>query len=209
MLYISESDIEGFKRFYRANLINSVSGYKPAVLIGTVNAQGKNNLAMFSSIIHLGANPALIGFIQRPLGESGHTYYNIKETGFYTINHVDETFLAKAHYTSAKFSDDVSEFEACNLTPEYLEDFSAPFVTESKIRIGLKFIEEVALAINNTTLIIGQVICISSLVDYIEETGNVAMHKASIVCSSGLENYNKVQPFTSHPYAKVEELPKF
>lgn len=209
MLYISESEIKGYERFYRANLINSISGYKPAVLIGTMNAKGKTNLAMFSSIIHLGADPALIGFIQRPLGESGHTYYNIKGTGFYSINHVDESFIAKAHYTSAKFQESTSEFETCNLTPEYIQDFSAPFVKESKIRIGLKFIEEIPIAINKTTLVIGQVICISTLGDYREETGNIAMHNAKIVSSSGLENYNTVRPFTSLPYAKVENLPKF
>lgn len=209
MLYISENDIKGYERFYRANLINSISGYKPAVLIGTSNSKGETNLAMFSSIIHLGADPALIGFIQRPLGESGHTYYNIKESGFYTINHVDEKFITKAHYTSAKFQYDVSEFDACKLTPEYLQDFSAPFVKESQIRIGLEFIEEIPIALNNTTLVIGKVKCISIFEDYIEETGNIAMHKANIVSSSGLENYNTVTPFTSLPYAKVEERPKF
>ncbi|MGO3346471.1 MAG: hypothetical protein ACTIM4_14665 [Marinomonas sp.] len=44
---------------YRTQLINSLSGFKSANLIGTCNAQGQTNLAIFSSVFHLGASPAL------------------------------------------------------------------------------------------------------------------------------------------------------
>ena len=88
----------------RVNLINSISGYKPANLIGTISAAKKTNLAIFSSVVHLGTNPPLFGFITRPTTEvPRHTYENLKEIGVYTINHVHESFIEKAHYTSAKF----------------------------------------------------------------------------------------------------------
>ena len=85
MQHISIVTIKTWERLYRANFINCLSGFKSASLIGTVNAVGQPNLAVFSSIVHLGSDPALIGFINRPLAAAPHTINNIKATGVYTI----------------------------------------------------------------------------------------------------------------------------
>ena len=47
----------------RLNLLNCVSGYKSANLIGTVSKENVLNVAIFSSVTHLGSEPPLIGFI--------------------------------------------------------------------------------------------------------------------------------------------------
>ncbi|MCJ8275234.1 MAG: flavin reductase family protein, partial [Bdellovibrionales bacterium] len=47
-------------------LVNSLSGFKSANLVGTQSKDGQTNLAMFSSFFHLGANPPLMGFVLRP-----------------------------------------------------------------------------------------------------------------------------------------------
>jgi flavin reductase (DIM6/NTAB) family NADH-FMN oxidoreductase RutF len=133
-----------------ANLINAVTGIKSANLIGTISNAGEKNLAIFSSVIHLGSNPPLIGFIVRPSGEvPRHTYENIRENGFYTINHVHREFIEQAHYTSAKFDRAVSEFEACRLTEEYVGDFPAPFVKESRLKLGMQLEQELPIALKN------------------------------------------------------------
>ena len=90
-------------RFYRANFLNSLSGFKSASLIGTISESGIPNLAIFSNIVHLGADPALIGFVNRPLAAAPDTIANIQATGVYTINHIQEAFYQKAHQTSAKY----------------------------------------------------------------------------------------------------------
>lgn len=41
----------------RIALINSLSGFKSLNLIGTINNQGQTNLAIFNSVVHIGANP--------------------------------------------------------------------------------------------------------------------------------------------------------
>ena len=74
------SDLQGFDRFTRANILNSLSGFKSASLIGTVNKNGQANLAIFSNLVHIGADPALVGFINRPLDAAPHTLSNIQET---------------------------------------------------------------------------------------------------------------------------------
>ncbi len=209
MKHFSQTDIQQLERFYRANLINSVSGYKPANLIGTVSADGVTNLAIFSSVVHLGADPALLAFIQRPLGEQGHTYYNIRENGFYTINHVNRKIVERAHYTSAKFDADVSEFEACGLTPEWLAGFHAPFVLESQVKIGMRFVQEIPIALNNTIMVIGQIEHLFIAEHAIRENGSIALDQVDSVCISGLESYYDTSHLAAFPYAKISALPDF
>ena len=91
MHHFNSSDFKNFSKVYRLNLINSVTGYKSANLIGSQSLDGKENLAIFSSVIHLGSNPALIGFILRPTTVPRHTYSNIKSTGIFTLNAVTKS----------------------------------------------------------------------------------------------------------------------
>jgi flavin reductase (DIM6/NTAB) family NADH-FMN oxidoreductase RutF len=205
-LHLTSADLESYERFYRANLVNSITGYKPAMLIGTQNEEGINNLAIFSSVVHLGADPALVGFVQRPVGVSGDTFRNIMANGAYTINHVQESFVEKAHYTSARFDSGISEFEACKLTPYFIDGFPAPFVQESRLRLGMELVEVIPIAHNNTKLVIGRIRLITIEPDCMEEDGNINLGKLNSVAVSGLENYYKVQPLHSFPYAKVGYL---
>ena len=94
MQYFSIDEIKGWERFYRANFINSLQGFKPVSLLGTVSENGIPNLAIFSNIIHIGADPALIGFINRPVEAAPHTIQNIELTRHYTINHIQPSFVA-------------------------------------------------------------------------------------------------------------------
>jgi flavin reductase (DIM6/NTAB) family NADH-FMN oxidoreductase RutF len=208
-IHITQSIFASFERFYRANLINSVTGYKPAMLIGTINNEGLPNVAIFSSVVHLGADPALVGFIQRPVGVSGDTFRNINANGVYTINHIHEHFIENAHYTSARFEPDISEFDACKLTPNYIDGFNAPFVQESKIKFGLELIEVVPIRHNNTSLVIGAIKHILLDEECLEENGNINLNHVKDVCISGLENYHQVERLRSLPYASVKNLPSF
>lgn len=210
MKHWTREDLDNLQRRKRANLINSITGYKPANLIGTISEDGDTNLAIFSSCVHLGANPPLIGFILRPIGEvPRHTYENIKSTGVYTINHVHKSFAENAHFTSAKFERDVSEFEKCNLTEEFIEGFKAPFVKESKIKLGLKFVDEIPIKQNGTILVIGEIEHVILPEDIITGTGNANLNLVEDIAISGLDSYHEVKEINSFPYAKPDELPNF
>jgi hypothetical protein len=50
MKHFTNQDFEQWNRFYRANVINSISGLKQANLIATINKEGITNVAMFSSV---------------------------------------------------------------------------------------------------------------------------------------------------------------
>ncbi|WP_286733154.1 MULTISPECIES: flavin reductase family protein [Sphingobacterium] len=201
MIY-NENAIAAFERRYRANFINSLGGFKSLVLISTKNRDGNENLATFSSLFHLGADPALCGIILRPATDFSSTLDNILEQKWYTINHVSPEFVHEAHQCSAKYPKGVSEFEQVGLTPEYLENIPAPFVQESKIKFACSFVQKTAIELNGTTLIIGQIKTAFVPDNCLKEDGYIDIEEAGTVTSSGLDSYHTTSRIERLPYAK-------
>ena len=199
----SIAEIQSWDRFTRANFINSLSGFKSLSLIGTVNGKGVSNLAIFSNIVHLGADPALIGFINRPLSAAPHTLQNIQETGIYTVNLVTESMCDQAHQTSAKYPEGVSEFEMTGLTEEYREGWKAPFVEESPIQYLLKFEQVIPIELNGTFLVIGSLQAAFVPAEIQEEDGFLDLAKVEILTSLGTSGYYKTEKINNLPYAKI------
>jgi flavin reductase (DIM6/NTAB) family NADH-FMN oxidoreductase RutF len=209
-MHLKATDIKAMEKIRRLNIINAITGIKPANLIGTASADGQSNLAIFSSVVHLGSNPALLGFIVRPSGEEvRHTYENIKQTCCYTINQVHTSFAGQAHYTSAKFERGISEFEACGLTEEYVDGFAAPFVKESVLKIGLELRQEIPIELNGTTLIIGEVAHLILPDDAVDKEGHLNLQQLGAVGISGLNSYYSLHKLAQYPYARPDEVPHF
>lgn len=180
---------------------------KSVSLIGTVNQKSQTNLAIFSSIVHLGSDPALIGFINRPLQAAPHTIANIRSTGVYTINHIHPSFLDQAHQTSAKYPEEVSEFEALGLTPEFSDAIQAPFVEESEVKYALTLEEIVPITLNNTFLVIGRLHTVKLERDIVLPDGFLELDKGSSICSNGIDAYYSTQLIDRYEYAKPGVAP--
>lgn len=202
MKYYSIKDINSWDRFYRANFINSISGFKPVSLISTMHKSGVPNLAVFSNIVHLGADPALIGFINRPRQAAPHTLSNIEDSGFYTINHIHPSFVAKAHQTSAKYDESVSEFDVVGLTPDFREDFQVPYVLESAVKYGLSLSEIIPIKENGTFLVIGKLMHAYVEESIVEQDGFIDLSKAESMVSLGIDGYSGTGSVTRFAYAK-------
>jgi flavin reductase (DIM6/NTAB) family NADH-FMN oxidoreductase RutF len=201
--YFSLAEIQTWDRFKRANFINTLTGFKSLSLIGTVNKAGESNVAVFSNIVHLGADPALIGFVNRPLAAAPHTLSNIQETGFFTVNLVTESMYKQAHQTSAKYADGVSEFEMTGLTEQFREGCSAPFVAESPVQYLLKLEQVIPIELNDTFFVIGSLQAAYVPADIQEEDGFLDLAKAGILTSLGTSGYYKTEKIDNLPYAKV------
>lgn len=209
-MHLTKDDIEQLPRIKRLNLINSITGIKPANLIATRSKEGQANVAIFSSVVHLGSNPALIGLFFRPQHEKPRdTYLNIKSTGVYSINHVPMHLIEKAHYTSAKFPAEVSEFERCGLTEEFIDGFHAPFVKDSLVRIGLEFKEEIRVNSNDTILMIGQIQHLLLRDNLTDEEGVVDLESAASAGISGVNTYYNLNRVNRFPYAHLFQVPEF
>jgi flavin reductase (DIM6/NTAB) family NADH-FMN oxidoreductase RutF len=196
----TESDFPRMEKQFRTNLINALSGFKSVNLVGTANAQGMTNLAVFSQVFHVGANPPLMGMLIRPDSVPRHTLSNLLETGFYTFNNILPGFYQAAHQTSARYA--VSEFEACGFTPEFSQHHPAPYVRESSVKIGLRFVEKHELAVNGTIMVIGGVVEIICPDGCVAEDGYLDIEKAGSITCSGLDGYHTTQQLARLPYAK-------
>jgi len=201
--HFSLADIQTWDRFTRANFINTLTGFKSLSLIGTVNKAGESNVAVFSNIVHLGADPALIGFVNRPLAAAPHTLSNIQETGFFTVNLVTESMYKQAHQTSAKYANGVSEFEMTGLTEQFREGCSAPFVAESPVQYLLKLEQVIPIELNDTFFVMGSLQAAYVPVEIQEEDGFLDLAKAGILTSLGTSGYYKTEKIDNLPYAKV------
>jgi flavin reductase (DIM6/NTAB) family NADH-FMN oxidoreductase RutF len=202
----SSKEIQGMDRIKRLNLINSISGISPANLVGTISNDLTENLAIISSVVNIGSNPPLIGFILRPTKKTRRdTYENIFETNQFTINHIHSDMIQKSHYTSAKFKKNESEFKKCQLTPEYLNSFQAPYVKESYVKIGLNLEDIHLIKSNGCRLIVGCIEHIYVPENAIHKNGNIQLELLNSIGVGGLNTYYSLNKITQYSYARVED----
>lgn len=199
---IDKSEIEQLGQRYRTAFINSLAGFRQAVLIGTKSMDEKSNLAIFNSLIHLGANPALFGLMSRPDNVQRDTLQNILETKEYTMNFIQASHYKKAHQTSARYDKGISEFEKVGFTPFYHSGFKAPFVKEAVIKIAMKFEQSIPITINGTILIIGSIMMVDTNDGIVGEDGFVNLSASEVLISQGLDAYFISSEIGRLPYAK-------
>ncbi|MDG2314446.1 MAG: flavin reductase family protein [Flavobacteriaceae bacterium] len=205
MKLFTRSDIDQMDKIYRLNLINSVTGYKSANLLGTKSTTNQLNIAVFSSITHLGSNPPLVGFVLRPTTVPRDTYKNIKETGIFTVNHIHDSIIEDAHHTSAKYPTEISEFDQTELEPEFKGDFDAPYVKNARISLGCKFQNEYEIKENDTLLIVSEIVEIHIHDEALEDDGWVRLDKAKTVAINGLDGYALPNLLERFSYARPKK----
>ncbi|WP_303507876.1 flavin reductase family protein [Tenacibaculum sp. 1_MG-2023] len=204
-MHITRQQIDEFSHLYKINLMNSISGYKPANLIATKSNDNITNVAVFSSVVHYGSSPVILGFVLRPTTVVRNTYNNIKETGYYTINAINEAIIEEAHHTSAKYPSEISEFDKTRLSEEFKSNFHAPFVAESPLQIGMKFLEEYHIKANGTILVLGEVTDLFFKDSMLSEDGFLNLSEEKIAAINGLDTYMVAENYTRLSYQRPKE----
>ena len=204
MKHISRDTISQMEKIERLNLINSCTGYKSASLLGTRSVDGKTNVAIFSSVTHLGSNPAMIGFIMRPTTVPRDTYKNIKETGYFTINHITADMISDAHHTSANYELGTSEFEKTNLEQEYKANIVVPFVKGSPVQLYCKYLNEYHIKENDTIHVIASIEHLFFEEELEHKDGWLQLDKGNVVAINGLDGYCLPKLIDRYEYARKE-----
>ena len=223
--WVFANRIDQFERSYKVNFINGLSGFKSAHLVGTYDDDSVDNLAIFSSVFHLGADPALIGMIVRPDSVARHTLANIRSAGYYSLNHVHEGIYQQAHQTSARYRADVSEFEAVGLTPERIDSSTlgvikqgavsapfiqadyckVPFVKEAFVKVLLGLEDVVPIKANGTLLVVGKVLAVNLPTASVNQQGVIDYQSLDEVAVVGLDSYYQANHVGRLSYAKPEK----
>lgn len=201
-MIFKKDDIEQFEQRYRTAFVNSLAGFRQAVLIGTKSVDGESNLAIFNSLIHFGANPALFGLINRPDSVERHTLKNIIDTKEYTLNYVGAVYYKKAHQTSARYAKGISEFDEVGFKEIYHPFCKAPFVEEAIVKIAMRLEDIIPIPLNDTVLIIGSIMQVEIDASMIGPDGFIELSDAEILISQGLDAYFVSKKLGRLPYAK-------
>lgn len=191
----------------RAHFFNTLSGFKPIHLLGTADGEGNQNVAIFSQVFHIGANPPLLGVLFRPATVPRHSLANLEETGFFTLNHVSADLVSRAHQTAAKYKGDESEFEAVGLTPANSALHTAPYVAEAPIQIGLKFKEKQLVQANETILVVGEIVEVFYPKAALKEDGYLDLQTLNIACCTGMDAYHTTEKLQRMAYAQPDTTP--
>jgi len=204
---LNDLDLELMPQRRRGRLVNSLSGFKSANLIGTASDSSRLNLCIVSSVVHLGSDPALLGVVFRPPVDrerGSHTYWNIRETGCFTINHVVAEQTLQAHQASARYPHETSEFDELGFTPVFRCGFEAPAVEESPVRIGLERVDEWEIPQNRCRFVVGQI----RWVEFPEKAwctdGYLDLESLDVAALSSLDGYHRTRKMHRLAYAKPD-----
>ena len=204
-MHLLLDDILALDSMYRRHFMNTLPGPRGVHLLGTKGYRGVENVAVFSSVVHIGATPPLLGFLMRPLTVPRQTYHNILANRDFTLNTIHPDFLEPAHQTSANYPLGVSEFAATGLTPFYTENCKAPYVKESRVKIGLAFAEQHEIQSNGTLFIVGKVKEVIVEENAVLESGHVDHAQLDPVTVAGLDLYYQMGEGKQLPYARPGE----
>lgn len=199
---INIKEIEQLELQYRKAFINSLAGFRQVVLVGTKSVEGYTNLAIFNSLIHLGANPALFGLISRPDSVQRDTLQNILDTKEYTLNYIRAAQYKKAHQTSARYDKSISEFDKVGFMPFYHSGCHAPFVQDAVVKIAMRFEESIPITINGTILIVGSIMQVDINDEMVGGDGFINLSASEVLISQGLDAYFVSNEIGRLPYAK-------
>jgi flavin reductase (DIM6/NTAB) family NADH-FMN oxidoreductase RutF len=208
MKVISKEAIATMEKVPRLNLINSCTGYKSTNLIATKSNEGQSNVAIFSSVTHLGSEPPLIGFIMRPTTVPRDTYKNIKETGYFSINHVTVDMIEDAHHTSANYDLGISEFDKTHLEEEYKTDIEIPFVKGSPVQLYCKYVNEYYIKENDTIHIVASIEQLFYDEELQHEDGWLQIDRGNVIAMNGLDGYCLPKLVDRFQYARKDQPTK-
>lgn len=136
---------------------------RPIAFVGTLDAEGRPNLAPFSFFNAFGANPPVIAFSPAFRGSDGtpkHTLLNIKATGEFTVSVVSYAMAEQVSLASSDFPAGVDEFIKAGFTKLPSEKI-APFgVAESPMVMECRLLRHVPLGNGPASgnLLIGEVV---------------------------------------------------
>ena len=204
MKHISKEAISQMEKVERLNLINSCTGYKSANLLVTKSHEGNSNVAIFSSVTHLGSAPALIGFIMRPTTVPRDTYKNIRDIGYFTVNHITVNMIADAHHTSANYELGISEFDKTNLEEEYKPAIEIPFVKGSPVQLYCKYVNEYYIKENDTIHVIASIESLFFEEELEHKDGWLQIDRGNVVALNGLDGYCLPKLVDRFQYARKE-----
>lgn len=132
---------------------------RPIALVSTIGADGRANAAPFSFFNAVCDDPpaVAIGVNSSAKGHVKDTARNIRASGEFIVNLVDEAIAQKMNICGVDFGPEVSEFDVAGFTQAPGVKVNAPRIVEAPISLECRRIVTVELAVERN-LVIGEVV---------------------------------------------------
>lgn len=136
---------------------------RPIAFVGTLDTDGRPNLAPFSFFNAFGANPPVIAFSPAFRGVDGtpkHTFLNIKATGEFTVSAVTYSMVEQVSLASSDFETGVDEWIKAGFTKLPSTKIAPPGVAESPFVMECRLLQHIDLGGGPASgnLMIGEVV---------------------------------------------------
>lgn len=152
-----EFDLTGEHRSLAYKLLAGLVTPRPIAWVTTRDREGRVNAAPFSFFNVLGTHPPIVGFApgDREPGIPKDTARNIRQTGEFVVNLVDEANAEAMNLTSAELLEGESEIDYAGLTTVPSRAVGPPRIAEAPVALECR--EWGTIEIGRNRLIIGLV----------------------------------------------------
>jgi flavin reductase (DIM6/NTAB) family NADH-FMN oxidoreductase RutF len=144
---------------------------RPVALTTTVDGKGNVNAAPFSFFNAVSSEPPVVVLGVNGEGPDGHGYKNtednIRETGEFVVNLVDEALAERMNICAVDFPTEIGELEPAQLTAVPSVGVAPPRIAESPVSFECRRITGLSLG-GNSMLEVGRVIHIHVRDDLID-----------------------------------------
>jgi len=186
---------------------------RPIALVTSRDKNGRLNAAPFSAYNYLGTDPPVIaiGIASRAddAPEGKDTAHNIRQTGEFVVNVVDENLANAMNLCAIDFPPEINELEIAGLETTPSQIVGVPRIAQAPASLECREIS--TTAIGRTRIVLGQVLSIyvrDDLVDP-EKTYINARELHAVGRMNGLGNYVKTRDaFFQIPRLRYEEWKK-
>ncbi len=143
----------------RYKLVTSTVVPRPIALVSTLNADGSTNVAPFSFFNVFSEDPPLVvlGLQSKPDFELKDTTRNIRRSGEFVVNLVDEEIARRMVNTAADFPPDESEVYPSKLSLGNCRHVNANYIAEAPISLECRRITVLQFA-KTRDLAIGEIV---------------------------------------------------
>lgn len=176
------------------NPLNALVCPRPIGWISSIDANGGVNLAPFSYFNAVSADPPCVMFAPNAASAEAEkdTYRNIVEVPEFVVNLVSMELAQKMNATSAGFSADIDEFDACGIESIASMMVRPPRVKQSKAALECTVYEVVQLPVGadgrKSRVVVGEVVGIHIDDDLIVD-GRIDEARLNSIARLGYFNY--------------------
>ena len=133
---------------------------RPIAFVSTTSTAGVNNLAPFSFFNAVCGDPPVVLFCPVWREPMKDTLANVRATGEFVINIVNEEIVEQMNVCAAEFPSSVDEFAMSGLTPVPSDVVKAPRVKESPVSMECRLLQIVEISAQpmGGNIVIGEVV---------------------------------------------------